>query len=309
MKKETVKLLEELCKKLEIKIEKLSFGWVYKLSKSNKIRYITGNFDINKEASSKIALDKYATYEVVKSQNLPIIEHKMIFNPNERKKYIEKDIWDICYDEFKAKKKVVVKPNLGLEGKGVFKCKTLDELEIAVKFLLEKNTSISICPYYDIEKEYRAFYLNGKILLIYEKEKPYIVGNGVETIKELVEKLKLPHNKIVKENLEKLDLSYIPNQNEKIEISWKYNLTGGATARVIKKENLIYKTIEELAIRTGKSLDLTFATIDIIKTKENEIYLLEVNSGVSTNIFSNIVKDGKMIEREIYRKALIEMFK
>ena len=119
----------------------------------------------------------------------------------------------------------------------------------------------------------------------------------------------MPHNKIVKENLEKLDLSYIPNQNEKIEISWKYNLTGGATARVIKKENLIYKTIEELAIRTGKSLDLTFATIDIIKTKENEIYLLEVNSGVSTNIFSNIVKDGKMIEREIYRKALIEMFK
>ena len=309
MKKETVKLLEELCKKLEIKIEKLSFGWVYKLSKSNKIRYITGNFDINKEASSKIALDKYATYEVVKSQNLPIIEHKMIFNPNERKKYIEKDIWNICCDEFKAKKKVVVKPNLGLEGKGVFKCKTLDELEKAVKFLLEKNTSISICPYYDIEKEYRAFYLNGKILLIYEKEKPYIVGNGVETIKELVEKLKLPHNKIVKENLEKLDLSYIPNQNEKIEISWKYNLTGGATARVIKKENLIYKTIEELAIRTGKSLDLTFATIDIIKTKENEIYLLEVNSGVSTNIFSNIVKDGKMIEREIYRKALIEMFK
>ena len=157
MKKETVKLLEELCKKLEIKIEKLSFGWVYKLSKSNKIRYITGNFDINKEASSKIASDKYATYEVVKSQNLPIIEHKMIFNPNERKKYIEKDIWDICYDEFKAKKKVVVKPNLGLEGKGVFRCKTLDELEIAVKFLLEKNTSISICPYYDIEKEYRAF--------------------------------------------------------------------------------------------------------------------------------------------------------
>ena len=309
MKKETVKLLEELCKKLEIKIEKLSFGWVYKLSKSNKIRYITGNFDINKEASSKIASDKYATYEVVKSQNLPIIEHKMIFNPNERKKYIEKDIWNICCDEFKAKKKVVVKPNLGLEGKGVFKCKTLDELEKAVKFLLEKNTSISICPYYDIEKEYRAFYLNGKILLIYEKEKPYIVGNGVETIKELVEKLKLPHNKIVKENLEKLDLSYIPNQNEKIEISWKYNLTGGATARVIKKENLIYKTIEELAIRTGKSLDLTFATIDIIKTKENEIYLLEVNSGVSTNIFSNIVKDGKMIEREIYRKALIEMFK
>lgn len=309
MKKETVKLLEKLCKKLEIKIEKLSFGWVYKLSKSNKIRYITGDFDINKEASSKIASDKYATYEVVKSQNLPIIEHKMIFNPNERKKYIEKDIWNICYDEFKAKKKVVVKPNLGLEGKGVFRCKTLDELEIAVKFLLEKNTSISICPYYDIEKEYRAFYLNGEILLIYEKEKPYIVGNGVETIKELVEKLKLPHNKIVKENLEKLDLNYIPNQNEKIEISWKYNLTGGATARIVKKEDLIYKTIEELAIRTGKSLDLTFATIDIIKTKENEIYLLEVNSGVSTNIFSNIVKDGKMIEREIYRKALIEMFK
>lgn len=309
MKEETINLLEELCNELEIEIEKLSFDWVYKLSKSNKIRYITGNFDINKEASSKIASDKYATYEVAKSQNIPIIEHKMIFNPNDRRKYIKKDIWDICYDELKNNKKVVVKPNLGLEGKGVFRCKTFEEVEIAVKFLLEKNTSISICPYYDIEKEYRAFYLNGEILLIYEKEKPYIVGNGIESIEDLVKKLKLPHNKVVKENLEKLDLNYIPKEDEKIEISWKYNLTGGARARVIEKEEEIYKTIEELAIRTGKSLDLTFATIDIIKTKENEIYLLEVNSGVSTNIFSNIVKEGKKLEKEIYRKALIEMFK
>ena len=303
-------MLQELCKEMNIKIESLSYGWIFKLSKDNKVRYITGNFDINRTASSKIACDKYGTFEVLKSQDIPIIKHTMVFNPEERKEYIkENEIWDIVYKEFDKEKKVVVKPNYGFEGKGVFLCNTLEETKEAVKFLLNRNTSISICPFYDIKKEYRAFYLNGEILLIYEKEKPLVVGSGKDNVRTLVENLNLPNNDVVKNNLSKIDMDYIPKKNEKIELSWKHNLYGGATAKVIDKENKYYEEIEHLAIRSGKALDMTFATIDIINTKNDELYVLEINSGVAASIFSRVVENGKELTKEIYKKALIEIFK
>lgn len=310
MKKESIKMLQELCKEINIKIESLSYGWIFKLSKDNKVRYITGNFDINRTASSKIACDKYGTFEVLKSQDIPIIKHTMVFNPEERKEYIKEDeIWDIVYKEFDKEKKVVVKPNYGFEGKGVFLCNTLEETKEAVKFLLNRNTSISICPFYDIKKEYRAFYLNGEILLIYEKEKPLVIGSGKDNVRTLVENLNLPNNDVVKNNLSKIDMDYIPKENEKIELSWKHNLYGGATAKVIDKENKYYEEIEHLAIRSGKALDMSFATIDIINTKNDELYVLEINSGVAASIFSRIVENGKELTKEVYKKALIEIFK
>lgn len=309
MKKETTKLLQELCQEMNIKMEILSYGWIYKLSKDNKTRYIIGKFDINKIASSEIASDKYATYEVLKSQNIPVIKHTMVFNPEERKEYIKEDeIWAILYKEFDKDKKIVVKPNYGYEGKGVFLCSTLEETKKAVNLLLNKNTSISICPFYDIEKEYRAFYLNGKILLIYEKEKPLVIGNGEDNVKILVEKLNLPNNDVVKSNLSKIDMDYIPKKSEKIELSWKHNLYGGATAKVIDEENIKYNEIRNLAIKSGKALDMTFATIDIIKTKNSKLYVLEINSGVAASIFSRVVEHGKELTKEIYKKALIEIF-
>ncbi len=310
MKKQSIEMLQQICKEMNIEIKNLSYGWIFKLSKNDKIRYITGNFDINKAASSKIASDKYATYEVLKSQNIPVIKHTMVFNPEERKEYVkEEEVWDIVYKELDKEKKIVVKPNYGFEGKGVFCCNSIDEAEEAVKFLLNRNSSISVCPFYDIKKEYRAFYLNGKILLIYEKEKPFVIGNGKDNVRTLTEKLNLPNNDVVKNNLKKIDMNYIPKENEKIELSWKHNLYGGATAKVIEKENEYYKKIESLAIESGKALDMTFATIDIIKTKNDELYVLEINSGVAASIFSRVVEHGKELTKEIYKKALIYIFK
>ena len=309
MNEETIKILEELSKEMDIKIEILSYGWIFKLSKGDKVHYITGNFDINKTPSSKIASDKYATYEVLKTQNISVINHVMIFNPEERKNYIkENNIWDVVENEFKKQGKLVIKPNYGYEGKDVFLCKTIDDVRKIVKYLLKKNTSISICPFYEIKKEYRAFYLDGEILLIYEKEKPFVIGNGKDKIKDLIKDLRLPHNEIVRNNLSKMDLEYVPRNSEKIELSWKHNLHGGATAKVLKKDDDIYKKIEELAIKAGSALDITFATIDIINTNNNELYVLEINSGVATGIFSKKVENGRKLAKDMYRKVLEKVF-
>lgn len=303
-------VIKELCSEMNIKLEKLSYDWVLQLSKDGKVRHITRNhFDNNPQASSEIANDKYATYEVLKSQNIPVIEHTMIFNPATRRNYVpEEGNGSIIEKEFSKYRALVVKPNDECQGQGVELCHTEKEIEVAIQNLFQTHSAVSICPYYDIKTEYRTFYLNDEVLLIYGKAKPFVIGNGKATLEELIDKLELPDKKVVNDNLSKLDMTYIPKNDEKVEISWKHNLSGGSIPNLLEKGEL-YQEIEQLAIRAGKAMNMNFATIDIIQTKANELYVLEVNSGVCATIFAKLADNGYEKVKEIYRKAIEALFK
>ena len=303
-------LMRELCQGMGIKLEKLSYGWILQLAKNGKVRHITGNrFDLNPEASGDIACDKYATYEVLKSQGVPVIEHVMLFNPATRSSYVPEEGNGLTVvSEFVKNGQVVVKPNSGCQGTGVSLCKTLKDTEVAIQKLFKSSPSISICPYYDIKTEYRTFYLNGEVKLIYGKTKPFVVGNGKSTMGELIEALNLPDKGIVRENLGSIDFEYIPRDNEKVEISWKHNLSGGATPAILEKSEL-YDSIANLAIQAGHAMNMNFATIDVIQTADDELYVLEVNSGVCGTIFIESIEGGYEILKSIYKKSLEDMFK
>lgn len=86
------KIIDELCEEKGIEQKYLSYGWIRMLKKDNKFHYIMRyQFDLNSSISFNIASDKFATYEVLKSNNIPTIEHKMIFNPQTRSNYYEKN--------------------------------------------------------------------------------------------------------------------------------------------------------------------------------------------------------------------------
>jgi len=304
-------LMRELCLEEGIEFEKLSYGWILQLTKKGKVRHIAGNrFDINPEAAGNIACDKYATYEVLKSQNIPVIKHKMVFNPTNRSRYIsDEGIWMNVASEFLKYGTLVVKPNYGSEGMGIYLCKTMKEVEAAISKLFKSHGSISICPYYNIKKEYRTFYLNGEVLLIYGKTKPSVKGDGKKTLRELIEEnLNMPDKSVARENLNNIDLDYVPSDGEEFDISWKHNLSGGATPEILK-EGELYEGVKQLAIEAGKAMNVKFATIDVIQTDDDNLYIMEVNSGVCATIFIDSVDGGYEIIKEIYRKALKELFK
>ncbi len=71
-------ILDEICKEKNIKQELLSYGWIRKLEKENKIHYLMRyEFDLNSSISHNIAGDKYATYEVLSDKGIPTIPHKI----------------------------------------------------------------------------------------------------------------------------------------------------------------------------------------------------------------------------------------
>ena len=268
------KILKDICNEENINLEFLSQGFIIQLTKNGIVRHIVDNsFDLNPHASASIACDKFGTYEVLKSKNIPVIEHMLILNPVTRYNYINdngyfKDIIDYFY---KNNNKLVIKPNNGFQGIDVYLCNSLKEVEYAILTLFKKHNSISVCPFYDIKKEYRTFYLNGECFLTYGKEKPFIMGDN----------------------------------GEKIYTSWKHNLSCGATCKLL--ENGTFKNeIINLTQKTAKAMNLNYAAIDIIDT-DSGIFVLEVNASACMTHFLEQIPECYNLCKEFYRKAILLM--
>lgn len=303
------KIIFEICDELGIEVKLLSRNWVMQLKKGDSIKYIVGaTLPINSQSTNLLCSDKYATYEVLKSENIPVIEHRIMFDPVNRSAYATKNENENLLKQLLNKyKKLVIKPNNGYDGLGIGVYTDFEEAQKHIEELFKKNTSISICPFYDIEMEYRAFFYRGKILKIYGKTRPFVIGDGTATLGELIQKLNLPNKIVVKENLAKLDLDRVLAKDEKMYISWKHNLAGGATAKDLEKGEL-YDKIEKIALKSAKAVDAEFVTVDIIKTTNNELLVMEVNSSIGASIYASTVEGGYEFVKNMYKDAFKTMF-
>lgn len=294
-------MIKEICEEENIEYNLISKEWVMILTKNGISKCISGyKFPLNDHSLGSVIDDKYAFYDLCKYKKLPIIEHNILFNPSSN---LGKDTYYLLDKYFKEySEDVVIKPNIGTEGNDVYHITNKEELEKIVNELFKTNFSISICPFYQIDNEYRVVILNNEVKLIFEKNKPVVIGDGIKTIKELL--MDLNPYYFSKKNLDKYNK--ILNKNELFEYDWRFNLSKGATARVVNDKE-IYDKLSNFALDVCKKIDGNFLSIDIIKCNNN-YYLMEANSGVCINKVCNFLNDGRIIVKEIYREAIKSMF-
>lgn len=298
-------LIKEICNENNIKYKFLSKNWIIKLEKDNNIRFIAGNkFDLNGHAVGLILDDKYALFDVLKNSGINVCEYKIFYNKDNKYDYaIGCNTYDSAIEYFKNNNcNIVIKPNNGSKGLNIYHItnekdliKTLDELFI-------KNYSISICPYYEIENEYRVIILNNEVKLIFGKIKPIVIGDGVSTLKELLINFNESYFK------DKEIDNYIPKLNEIYEYDWKFNLSRGAKSFYDIDDELKCK-LSEIAINVCKSVDIKFASVDIVKLSTGELKVLEANSGVTIDKVTNFLPNGKDIAKKIYTEAILCFFR
>lgn len=304
------KILAEICKEKGIKEREISYGWIRELSKDGDNHYIMRyQFDLNSEISYNIAGDKFATYEVLKSNNVPTIEHRMIFSPETRSCYYENKFVEEAKELLaQNNNKVVIKANNSCQGKDVFICLSEEEIERVVgKLFEEKNDTLSACPYVDIDFEYRVVYLDGEVIFVYKKRKPYVTGDGNLTVRELI------NNKFNPESIKidvcrKVDLDYVPAFGEEVTVSWKHNLNNGAEPILVDDSDEYLSEVKKVAVMAGKAVNIKFATIDVALTHNKEVLVMEINASVCMNKFSEIVPGGYEIAKNVYSKAVDKMF-
>lgn len=164
-------LIKEICLDNNISFDLISKDWIIKLGKNGVNRYITGmRMPLNSESTFFICKDKYATYEVLKSFNIPIVEHKLIYRNKSLKRY-KSDLNNTL--DFKnylnEHHKVIIKNTCGSSGEDVYIAEDLNKIKSSLEKIFERNSTAVISPFMDIESEFRIICLDNCVELVFEK--------------------------------------------------------------------------------------------------------------------------------------------
>ena len=300
-------IIKQICDENSIKYTLLSKDWVIMLEKDGKTRYICGyKFDLNGHGIGLIADDKFALYEILKAKGIPVIEHKIVYNSTNKSYYaVGCNTHEYVKDYFlKNNNHIVIKPNDGKCGHNVFNVSDINEIDSILDKLFINNYSVSICPFYDIKHEHRAIMLDGENKLLYTKCLPVVIGDGKKTIRELLFEF---NNSYFKDKLKDSKYDRILSKNEKFQYDWKFNLSQGSIAKKLEDEEL-YEKLINLAKQVCRETNLKFASVDIIETTNNDLLVLEANSGVTIEKYIVQNPTEYEIAKDIYRNAIKKLF-
>ncbi len=217
--------------------------------------------------SVDIACDKLITKELLKIHNIPIAKGNKVRNVLG----LLKDAEEIGYP-------VVMKPQYGNKGNGVVLNIKDEKQLLGVYNKLKDKFKDLIIEKYHKGNDYRVCMVNYKVVAVSLRIPPFIIGNGIDTIFELINKLNEnplrgdDHEKpLTKIKIDEEVLSCVSQQGKslmsvlekdsKIYLRKNANLSTGGEAidctEEICKENI------DLCIRVAKALRLDICGIDI----------------------------------------------
>ena len=303
-----VKAVREICDESNIALERYSYDWILRLAKDGKTMHIFGyQFENNSSAAQMLCTDKSAASELLLAANIPAIEHTFFTAPENFQFIGVEGNWQRMCDLLDQHGRLVVKPNEGTGGIDVFQVSTNAELEAAVNAVFAHNRSLAICPYYEVEQEYRILLLNNNVELVYSKNIPMLTGDGKSSIRQLI--LARPSFEGLSDLLTSLDekkLQSIPALNERVPVGWKHNLGQGAAPQIITDSRLKDK-LASLALQAAHVLNVNFASVDVILSG-GMYQILEVNSGIMMENFAQISAENYETAKSIYKKAILSYF-
>ncbi|WP_123052699.1 cyanophycin synthetase [Clostridium sp. JN-1] len=243
--------------------------------------------DNTKAAAVDIACDKALTKEILYNQCLPAARGSIVRNPLE-----------LLFKADKIGYPVVLKPRHGNQGKGVYvNIKNEKEL-VRIYTALSKKFDEIIIEENIVGRDYRVCVVDGKVAAVSEKVLPYVIGDGVSTVRQLIEKLN--QDKMRGEGHEKpltkikidselkaciarggYELDDVLKDKQKLILRESANLSTGGKAidctDDISKENI------EVCERAAKAIGLDVCGIDvrckdIKKSLKEDGAIIEVNA-------------------------------
>lgn len=303
-----VKIIKEICSEHGISYESFSYDWIFRLSCNNKVAHIFGyQFENNSATSQLICADKCATSDILLSKGVPAVEHVFFMSPININYVGVTGNWARVTELLNNHGKLVCKTNEGSGGGNVYLVTDQFELEKAAHKIFNHARTMAVCPFHEIINEYRVVILNNEVKIIYSKQIPFVVGNGESSLRQLLISYVQAHIDCPLDfNVPVDDDLIILNDGEKYHLNWKHNLGQGAVPVIVHDEGVI-QNLSKLALQAVKATNIIFASVDIIQT-EGKFMVLEINSGVMMEHFSQIDVDHYLITKNIYREAIESMF-
>jgi len=217
--------------------------------------------------SVDIACDKELTNTILRTHGIPVPEGKVVTTVEEA----------IIQSE-KLGLPVVVKPYNGNQGKGVsLNLSSKSEISKAFEIAKQYNDKILIEKFID-GRHYRIAMVGNKMIAASERIAAHIIGNGMNTIKELIDmensnplrgeghqkpltKIKIDDVMLLLIDKAKMDLDSIPQAGEIVYLRENDNLSTGGIAIDVTDD--VHPHNIRLAIKVAQIIGLDVAGIDI----------------------------------------------
>lgn len=312
---------------LNLHIEK-RYGYVGQLTNDAgaKSYFRSTVFDLNGSGATEIAKDKdYAAY-FLKELGYPI-PHGDSFHTRRWCKAIGSDrtpekAWEYAQS---LGLPVIVKPNSKSQGSGVALVHNKREFFRAVTeashaervFLIQKPVQ---------GKDYRIVVLDGEVISAYERRPLGILGDGVHTIRELLEE-KQKHfaqvgrgivlnleDRRLKDTLKrhKFDLSNVIEADRWLQLLPNANLSTGGDA--IDCTPSLHPNWKTLCRDIARDMNLRYIGIDImtqipLNQEPGGYTIIEINAAPGLDNYASIGQEQMRIVKELYRKVLVAMLR
>ena len=249
--------------------------------------YKTRNF--NSMESHYKAKNKPLSNTIFKNNNIPVPDHYIIDNEN---KYYYLNDFDIKFP-------CVLKPVDGMQGTDVYTfIKNKAQFSDILNNLLNKYTKIML-ENQVYGYNYRIFVFNNKVIDIIKREQPFIIGNNINSVKELI----IHKNSLQLENklfpIKKIDWDYIkeqgyatesiPEKNKKIFVTNTINFHNGANPVRIDLGS-VPEINKDMFVKAHKLIELECSGIDYMSDDVtvpyniNNGHIIEINDMVDTQI-------------------------
>ncbi len=220
---------------------------------------------------------------------------------------------------------VIVKPNEGSHGIGVFLVRNKREFFRAMRHIFKEHR-VALVQRLVRGRDYRIVVLDDKIISAYERIPLSIVGDGASSIKKLLQKkqrrfraggrdtrIRLDDIRIAhKLGAQKLALRSVPESGKRVFLLDNANLSSGGDAVDVTKP--IHPEFKKLAVQLTRDMGLRFSGVDLmvagdIRNPPKKYWVLEINAAPGLDHYVHTGPAQQKIVEQLYLKVLKSLAK
>ena len=296
----------------------------FKGGKKSYFRYNT--LDLNPVGASDIAKDKdYANF-FMQRMGYPTIPGKTFFSKTFARALGSRLDLDAGY-RFARKLgfPVIVKPNSGTHGTGVFLVQNKRQFIRAISFVF-KSDRVALVQRAVRGRDYRIVVLDSQVISAYERIPLSVVGDGSSSIEKLLKKkqrrfnagsrdtrIRLDDIRIAhKLGVQNLALRSVPEHGKRVFLLDNANLSSGGDSVDVTKP--IHAEFKKLAIKLTRDMGLRLAGVDLmvegdIRQKPSKYWVIEINAAPGLDHYVKTGAAQQKIVENLYLKVLKSLAK